>query len=138
MCNLKIASYNSTGFGNINSKVCSNIYIDNVANKCDILLLQEHWLLEQQLNKVVNLLDGFLGTAVSGVEDKSHILKGRPYGGCVILWESELTLCIEPCQYKSMSRRICGYIVKANEGNVLGLSVSITTDNRSGEIVSSD
>ena len=74
MCNLQIDSYNPTGFNNLTSASKVSLYMNTISNQCDILFLQEHWLLEQQLHKGVTVLPEFVGTAVSGVDETL----GRP------------------------------------------------------------
>jgi len=54
-----------------------------------ILLLQEHWLSDAQLSVLGNIADNVSYTGVSGFTN-SDILAGRPYGGCAILWRSDL------------------------------------------------
>ena len=89
MCTIRIASYNSTGLGSLYNKTSGPTpYIQTVTNQCDILFIQEHWLLEQQLEKVVSFLPGFTGTAISGMDSSSAVLRGRPFGGCAILWRN--------------------------------------------------
>ena len=93
---------------------------------------------KQQLPKVCTLLSVFFGTAISGMDDNASILKGRPYGGCAILWRAELASNIQPCELKSISRRVCGCIVNTGDGNMLLLNVYLPTDNRSHDNVSND
>ena len=137
MSELRIASYNSTGFGNLSNQN-SRMYLDDIAKQCDILLIQEHWLLDQQLTKITTLLSGFCGTAVSGMDANVSILRGRPFGGCAILWRSEFAAFIQPCYLKGISRRVCGCIVNTGVSNILLLNVYLPTDNRSHDLVSND
>ena len=48
----------------------------------DIIAVQEHWLPDWDLDKLVNLHDDFLVFARSGMTHKvqSSFLRGRPYG----------------------------------------------------------
>ncbi len=56
--NLRIKSFNSTGFGQTK---CAKI--KSICDNADILLVQEHWLLPSQLHKITKGIDGFSGTA---------------------------------------------------------------------------
>ena len=134
MYNLRISSYNSTGFGNLFSRSSGpSPYIQTVSQQSDIILLQEHWLLNQQLHKVVTLLPEFTGTAISGLDESTTILRGRPYGGCAILWRQQLSTCIKPCDYQSMSRRVCGCVIQTVDFDILLLCVYFPTDKQMGE-----
>ena len=134
MCTIRIASYNSTGLGSLYNKTSGPTpYIQTVTNQCDILFIQEHWLLEQQLEKVVSFLPGFTGTAISGMDSSSAVLRGRPFGGCAILWRNVFDNYMQPCNIKSMSRRICGCSLNTTELNILLLCVYFPTDHRAGD-----
>ena len=80
MKTVQIASYNCTGW-----KSAAN----NLLNQCDICMLQEHWLLEEQLH-LININDDFLSTGVRGMVS-SDLITGRPYGGCAILFRKSLS-----------------------------------------------
>jgi hypothetical protein len=83
--NLIIMSYNCRGFNTLKS-----LYIKSLLAKCSVLFLQEHWLSHDQLLELDALDINFLSTGISGF-DNSDILLGRPFGGCAILWRSDLT-----------------------------------------------
>ncbi len=52
---------------------------------CDILCLQETWLIEQMQHKLSNIHNEYLSYGKSGVDSMSEILVGRPSGGVAIL-----------------------------------------------------
>jgi hypothetical protein len=54
-----------------------------------VVFLQEHGLSEGQLSYLGDIDSNYLFNAVSGF-DSSKVLSGRPYGGCAILWRSDL------------------------------------------------
>ena len=60
--------------------------------KYDIILLQEHWLLESNLNKISNLCLNFQSHCLSSMNNKASagIIVGRPFGGTAILWHKRL------------------------------------------------
>jgi hypothetical protein len=103
-----------------------------IANESDVIFLQEHWLLDSQLHKVVSFLPGFTGTAISGVNSSQSVWQGRPYGGCALLWRDNLSHCIVPCNIKCLSQRVCGCIMKTGSDNILLLSVYFPTDSQNG------
>ena len=74
---LKVVSYNCRGW-----KSGSN-YVQSLLQSCDICLIQEHWLLCENLDSLI-ISDDFLSVGVSGM-DSSILLTGRPFGGCSIL-----------------------------------------------------
>jgi len=55
--------------------------------KCDLLCVQEHWLLQKDLHKMDYDDRNVLVLGVSGV-DSSALRQGRPFGGCAILYKS--------------------------------------------------
>jgi len=54
--------------------------VHSLCNKYDIVLLQEHWLLLNNVNP------DFHPYGLSAVDISSNILVGRPYGGTAILF----------------------------------------------------
>jgi len=106
-CNMvRFVSYNSRGL-NVNKQS----YLRSVLADCDILLLQEHWLSEEQLNCLNTLSTDHMSVAVSGFEN-DRVLSGRPYGGCSILWRKALFLTATPIF--THSRRTCAMLFNGN------------------------
>ena len=81
---LKVVSYNCQGW-----KSGSN-YVQSLLQSCDICLIQEHWLLCENLDSLIISDDFFLSVGVSGM-DSSILLSGRPFGGCGILYHKSLS-----------------------------------------------
>ncbi len=52
----------------------------------DILLIQEHWCHEADINRIVDNMDNVQITGVSGM-DSNVLLSGRPYRGCAFLFD---------------------------------------------------
>lgn len=119
---LRIKSYNSTG--------CNDDRLSylNASSECDIILVQEHWLLANNLHRIKTGVNGFTGIANSGVDETQIVLTGRPYGGCAILWRHELTPLITPVQVESLSRRVCSATLNLTKCKILILSVYFPTD----------
>ena len=87
---LSIISYNCRGYNSV-----KNSYLNNLLATCDFLFLQEHWLPDDQLVKLGQLNRHFLSHGVSGFGN-NEVLSGRPYGGCAILWRSDMQIRVEP------------------------------------------
>ena len=51
-------------------------YLDHSA--CDVIALQETWLLDGNATYLSNIHNKYMYTAVSGVDCKARILTGRP------------------------------------------------------------
>ena len=86
---LSIATYNCHGFN-----FTKTLYINNILTSCDVLFIQEHWLSSSQLSHIDHINSYFLCHAVSGF-DNSEVLSGRPYGGCAILWRSDMVARVD-------------------------------------------
>ena len=65
------------------------IYVQSLLQSCDICLIQEHWLLRENLDSLI-ISDDFLSVGVSGM-DSSILLSGRPFGDCGILYRKSLS-----------------------------------------------
>ena len=85
---IKMGSYNCRGF-NV-SKIPA---IKELLNVCDVLLLQETWLLPHELNVSSKYLIGYNCYGVSGMNIEV-LYHGRPFGGCSVLFNSALSHCI--------------------------------------------
>ena len=79
-------------------------YILKLLNICDFLLVQEHWLCDEQTSALSSVSSDFLSCGISGFSPE-QILGGRPFGGCAILWRKELPADIRVLD--TGSRRIC-------------------------------
>ncbi|KAL0811545.1 hypothetical protein ABMA28_009931 [Loxostege sticticalis] len=76
----KIISYN-----------CKNIKrsVDCVRSLCkyaDVVALQEHWLLPQDLSFLAEIDQDFGYTGKSGMDPAAGLIRGRLYGGVALLW----------------------------------------------------
>ena len=71
-------TYNYKGFSSIKAS-----YIKQVLNDCDVLFLQETWLLQAKTHLLQELSDNFFVYAKSSIPNDS-LLSGRPYGGTAI------------------------------------------------------
>ena len=77
---VSIVTYTARGFQS------ESIYIQEllIYNDCDILCLQEHWLLNENLNDL-NICDDFIVVGVSGMDSQTFVC-GCPFGFCAIFF----------------------------------------------------
>jgi len=99
-----IASWNSRGHGDNRID-----YMKKLLQNVDVLMIQEHWYFENDLNSIVNSMDGIHVYGTSGM-DPSNLLHGRPYGGCAILYSKHLKCKFTPVD--SVSSRCCAVIME--------------------------
>jgi len=80
---LKISSWNCQG-------IKSNIEgVKQLCKKSDIILLQETWLEEFEMD-ILNEIDlQFKGFGFSSMDVAREVRRGRPYGGIAVLWNTE-------------------------------------------------
>ena len=106
--NVRIDSYNSTGSGPGRRE-----FIQDLLSNTGILLVQEHWLLEEQFSKYQNDIGkGVMVHGVSGM-DSATFLQGRPYGGCAIVWKMNDGVRVSPVHCPS--RRVCAVRLKYDD-----------------------
>ena len=109
---ITICSYNCK---NLKSYVAE---IRSLCDNCDILLLQETWLHEQELSSLAGVHPDFYGRGISSMDLTVCIFRGRPYGGLAILWRKSLgSLCSTSPMNDSR--------MMALDINILGTKVSI-------------
>ena len=101
---LRVVSYNCRGW-----KSGSN-YVQSLLQSCDICLIQEHWLLRENLNSLI-ISDDFVSVGVSGM-DSSILLSGRPFGGCGILYCKSLSSVVR--RLFTDSKRFCAISITLN------------------------
>jgi len=119
--NLKLISYNCRGFNSYKST-----YVASLLSDCSFLLLQEHWLSDAQMSLLGNIDKNILYYGVSGFGSQS-VLSGRPYGGCAILWHSDMRVDIHPVCIDS--RRICAVSVSSESWKIIIVNVYMPCDN---------
>ena len=83
----------------------------------DLMLVQEHWLYETHLSKLKLLGGGVSSTAKSSM-DETIMRRGRPFGGCAIIWKPCINFKIVPIQCDNS--RLCAVMLHLdNENSVL-------------------
>ena len=73
-------------------------YLRRVAKDIDFLLLQETWLCDATVHRLIDNKDGFRVMHSSAMERKlpEGIHLGRPFGGTAVLINKRLIKCIHP------------------------------------------
>ena len=111
---ITIGSFNCRGA--LNKKE----YLSALSLEVDILCVQEHWLSELQMSFLGDINDRFVYTGVSGF-DNSTVLHGRPYGGCGILWRSDIVSRVTVLN--TYSKRLCAIRMESNDWKMLVVCV---------------
>ena len=124
-CNkLRFATYNCKGNGADRFE-----YMKCILANCDFLLVQEHWLLQNDIKpKFEKHLNNINVTGVSGM-DSTKLLCGRPYGGCSIVWHKNLNCHVVPLEI--FCKRCCGMIITINDIKMLLFNVYMPCDTES-------
>ena len=123
---LKITSFNCQGF-----KYRNYDYLKDIFNKSDILMLQETWLYNFEHTMFNNVLPLSQSHAVSAMDEAEIGRRGRPYGGCSIVWHNNLNLSIEPL--KMLSTRICAAHIKGENINCIIASIYMPSDDNNND-----
>ena len=121
---LSICSFNCTGFKSRNYE-----YIRDLYSTHDILLLQETWLYEFQISDITKILPNSKCHLVSSMEAENVGRVGRPYGGCCIVWNSQLVMTFEPLPTRSS--RLCAIVAKVHGLQFVIISVYMPVDDDS-------
>ena len=112
---LDIISYNCRGYN-----TTKRGYLVHLLEKCQFLFLQEHWLANGQLPALNNICDSHNATAVSGFGSR-EVLRGRPYGGCAIVWPHIMDAFVDVVDTES--NRMCAVHVSNDSCDLLLINV---------------
>ena len=88
--NLKVCTFNCKGHGKDRID-----YIRTLMSQCDVLFLQEHWLLESEFSWFEQSVGGVSVYGVCAMSNDA-LLRGRPHGGCALLINKSLKSRIQP------------------------------------------
>ena len=109
--NLEIVSYNMHGFYQGQTVVSDMISSNNV----DVFLLQEHWLTPSNLSLFDTNFPGYFsyGSSAMSKHLESGMLRGRPFGGVMILIKNALRTLTETiyCEERFAVVRIANYLI---------------------------
>ena len=117
---LHFATYNSNGHGPGRIE-----YISKLMMMYDFLLVQEHWLLDNQIDGYFSQIDNICVHGVSGMDSK-NLISGRPYGGCAIVWKRNLVSQVSPIS--CASSRLCAVTMDIKGLKVLICNVYMPCD----------
>ena len=114
---LRLVSYNCRGWNSGNILVC------DLCDSFDLCFVQEHWLLDSQLD-LLSFSPQFCSIGVSGMSDA--LLQGRPYGGCGIIYRK--TLSDKVCPLSFTSKRLCAALLTISNKSILCVCVYFPTN----------
>ena len=98
---LKVISYNPTGF-NVEKANFIKFLLNTL--DIDILLIQEHMHLRQNIFKIQRELNEFESFFLPAVKNSNNISAGRPSGGICIFWKPSLNKIVNMIKHPNSSR----------------------------------
>ena len=117
---LSLATYNSHGSGTDRIE-----YMKGILQVTDILLIQEHWLLDSRFSSLEDNISDVHVHGMSGMLE-SDIQSGRPFGGVAIIWKKNIKCKITPISLSS--RRMCAIILTVNNFDNILFNVYMPCD----------
>ena len=117
---MSIISYNWLGYNDVKS-----YYINTLLKECDVLFLQEHWVLHGSLHKLYNISSEFNVYAKSGMKEH-ELLIGRPYGGCAIFVNKTMKCASKMIDTDNV--RVCAVLSDFHDYVILFISVYMPGD----------
>ena len=113
---ITFCTYNANNFDSTRYE-----FVKEIFPKCDFLLLQETWLIENEfIRRFKNVFPNSECIAASQM-DLDGIKAGRPYGGVAICYHSNIKCKVEPMQ--TISKSICALKISINQLNILLVNV---------------
>ena len=101
-----ITTYNCHGVKDMKSR-----YIQHILKKCDIIFIQEHWLLKNKLHLLQNITNDHIVFGKSSIND-NELFSGRPHGGCAIFLNKHIKCTVKHIDVNS--DRICAILADYN------------------------
>ncbi|CAH2106698.1 unnamed protein product [Euphydryas editha] len=100
--------------------------VRDLCDNCDIMALQETWLLPHDVAYLGSLHSDFAYTGKSAVDTTAGCLLGRPYGGVALLWRKSIfqTVTVVSCK----SDRLVAIKIDYVDCSFLIFSVYMPTD----------
>lgn len=123
-----MASRCSYSFASFNCKSVKRS-VDSVrglCRSCDIIALQETWLLPDEIPYLGTIDNGFGYTGTSAVDTSSGVLRGRPFGGVALLWKNSVFRQVSVL--RSDSARICAIKLATSDRPVIVMSIYMPTN----------
>ena len=109
---LRVCTFNCKGHGPDRVD-----YIRKLLDHCDMLYIQEHWLLGCNIQSFADAIGNVNIYGMSGMNE-SELLVGRPYGGCAFIWKKSLDCSFEPIHVDN-KRIVAGVLCLSNNLKVL-------------------
>ena len=100
-------------------------YLGKLAKTHDFILVQEHWLHSDNLSKLLTYAPQMRIHGISQMRE-NQLLQGRPYGGCAILWNANLSLSVSHVSMNS--NRVCAIRVKNCDYDMIIFCVYMPSD----------
>lgn len=100
--------------------------VKNLCDICDVIAIQEHWLLPYDIPFLGTIHEDFEYTGKSAVDTSAGLLRGRPFGGVGILWRKGAFESVSVVECRSV--RITAIKVSVNNKSLLIASVYMPTD----------
>ena len=118
---LTIISYNCQHADNVRLPILQELF-----EKCDFLLLQEHSLFQSKLSWFNNIGNNIGIHGVSAM-DENKPLRGRPNGGAAILWHESINGRNSPVPWDN--KRFCAITYDTGKSKILIICVYMPCDN---------
>lgn len=121
-------SYNTYKMVSFNCKNVkrSSESIKDLCKSCDIIALQETWLLPEEISYLGNIDIDFGSTGTSAIDTSAGILVGRPFGGVAILWRKSVFSDVSVI--KTDNPRVCAIKLICNNRTIIVMSVYMPTE----------
>ncbi|KAJ2951199.1 hypothetical protein O0L34_g5592 [Tuta absoluta] len=117
---IKLISYNCRSFNQ------SYLHVQDFCRDYDVIALQEHWLLPDDID-LLRVRPDFEYSGSSAVDTSAGTLIGRSYGGVAVLWRRSLFQSVIPID--SGSKRIAAVRLQiSEEQSLLVMSVYMPTE----------
>ena len=112
---LNFMSFNCRGY-----RESKRAYILYLLSLRDILFIQEQWLSDSQLSIFNSINSDFESCGVSGFGN-DDVLRGRPFGGCTILWRKNINAVFSVLN--TDSRCVCSVLIDNHVHKLLCFNV---------------
>ena len=127
---LTLLSHNTTGWGKFKAKFLRSI-IDS--KDIDIAVIQEHFLLKQNLFKLQEYFPDFDIFALPAVKNNSQITRGRPSGGLAFLYKNKFGNKITRIEVPN-SNRVQGLKLDLHNESYVFINAYFPVDKRNRDI----
>ncbi|XP_063635034.1 uncharacterized protein LOC134805719 [Cydia splendana] len=101
--------------------------IRELCRTCDLIALQETWILPDDLPYLSTIDDGFGYTGTSAVDTSVGILRGRPFGGVALLWKTSVFRNVSSV-IKCDNNRVCAIKIETADRPIIVMSVYMPTN----------